>query len=247
MAIVNTLCPPALIYLCFSLTQIIIDTFKGMYNAAFFKFWIMIVFTLLLNTLCSRGLGIISWILVFVPFMLMSIITLILLTVFGLNPFTGKIKYGDKNLLPDNGYIHIDPSGVVDPSGAKPEPKPEPKPAPPSNKCKGGCDIIPSAPDGNCLDTVFKKNNACYKQCFNGCSNIFNPNNINSSECNYDSDCKPGCPVQIPVNCNNNKPIFPDLPHNYKLNVGNCQFLSWIETIESFLTLSFIISKQFSA
>ena len=74
MAIVNTLCPPALIYLCFSLTQIIIDTFKGMYNAAFFKFWIMIVFTLLLNTLCSRGLGIISWILVFVPFMLMFVL-----------------------------------------------------------------------------------------------------------------------------------------------------------------------------
>ena len=31
------LCAPALIYVAFSLTQIIIDTFKGLYNTAFFK------------------------------------------------------------------------------------------------------------------------------------------------------------------------------------------------------------------
>ena len=56
----------ALIYICFSLTQILIDTFKGLYNTAFFKFCIMFVFGLLLNILCERGLGITS-ILVFVP------------------------------------------------------------------------------------------------------------------------------------------------------------------------------------
>ena len=91
MALIDSLCPPALIYICFSLTQIIIDLFKGLFNIAFFKFWIMIIFTLLLNILCSRGLGIISWILVFVPFMLMSVITAILLFTFGLDPRTGKI------------------------------------------------------------------------------------------------------------------------------------------------------------
>ena len=95
MALIDSLCPPALIYICFSLTQIIIDLFKGLFNIAFFKFWIMIIFTLLLNVLCSRGLGIISWILVFVPFMLMSVITAILLFTFGLDPRTGKISDKD--------------------------------------------------------------------------------------------------------------------------------------------------------
>ena len=35
------LCPPAIIYLIFSITQILIDTFKGLYNTAFIKFIIM--------------------------------------------------------------------------------------------------------------------------------------------------------------------------------------------------------------
>jgi hypothetical protein len=34
---INKLCPPAIIYLGFSLTQIIIDTFKGFYNTAFLQ------------------------------------------------------------------------------------------------------------------------------------------------------------------------------------------------------------------
>ena len=58
--ILQNLCPPALIYLIFSLTQIIIDTFKGLYNTAFLKFFVMILFTFLLNTLCAQGLDIIS-------------------------------------------------------------------------------------------------------------------------------------------------------------------------------------------
>ncbi len=57
----------------------------------------MLIFTFLLNILCSQGLGIISWIIVFIPFILMSIITAILLFVFGLDPYTGKLHY--KNIL----------------------------------------------------------------------------------------------------------------------------------------------------
>jgi TolA-binding protein len=57
----------------------------------------MIVFTLLLNILCNRGLGIISWLIVFIPFILMTYITAILLYTFGLSPTKGKtnpnVKY----------------------------------------------------------------------------------------------------------------------------------------------------------
>lgn len=85
------LCSPALIYLIFSLTQVVVDTIKGLYNVALVKFIMMILFSLLLNILCERGLGIISWIIVFVPFVLMSVITSILLFVFGLDPSSGTI------------------------------------------------------------------------------------------------------------------------------------------------------------
>jgi hypothetical protein len=86
------LCAPALIYVAFSLTQIVIDTFKGLYNTAFFKVIVMIIITILLNALCQAGMGIISWIIVFIPFIFMSVIVAILLFVFGLDPATGKLN-----------------------------------------------------------------------------------------------------------------------------------------------------------
>jgi hypothetical protein len=87
------LCSPALLYLAFSVTQIIIDIFKNLYNTAFVKFIIMSVFTLILQILCDRGLGIISWFIVFIPFITMTLITSIILFVFGLSPETGNIRY----------------------------------------------------------------------------------------------------------------------------------------------------------
>jgi ABC-type polysaccharide transport system permease subunit len=86
------ICAPALIYVAFSLTQIIIDTFNGLYNTALLKGVVMIIITILLNSLCQSGMGIISWIIVFIPFIFMSVIVAILLYVFGLNPATGKIN-----------------------------------------------------------------------------------------------------------------------------------------------------------
>lgn len=80
------LCAPAIVYIGFSLTHIIIDTFKQLYNSAFMKFLVMIIFTLVLNILCKRGLGIISWFIVFVPFIFMTIISSTLLFAFGLDP-----------------------------------------------------------------------------------------------------------------------------------------------------------------
>ena len=104
------LCAPAVIYMVFSLVQIIIDLFKGLYNQSFFKFCVMIVFTFLLNGLCAGGLGIISWMLVFVPFILMSLITAILLFVFGLDPSTGKINVnGSSSSTTNTKYVYVDP------------------------------------------------------------------------------------------------------------------------------------------
>lgn len=82
--IVEYICPPAILYLAFSVTQIIIDIFRGESNTAFLKFIVMIIFTVVLNLLCSAGLGIISWFIVFIPFILMTYITTVLTFVFGI-------------------------------------------------------------------------------------------------------------------------------------------------------------------
>ena len=83
---VTNICSPALVYLCFSLIQIIIDVYKNQFNTAFFKFWVMIIFTTLLNILCERGLGVISWLIVFVPIIMMTIIIFTLIYFLGFNP-----------------------------------------------------------------------------------------------------------------------------------------------------------------
>ena len=89
---ISNFCTPSLLYMAFSFTHIIIDLFKHMYNTAIVKFFIMILFTILLNTMCQRGLGVISWLIVFITFITMTVITTIVLIVFGLSPSHGNIQ-----------------------------------------------------------------------------------------------------------------------------------------------------------
>tara|TARA_Y100000389_G_C17415224_1_gene493283 strand:+ start:226 stop:537 length:312 start_codon:yes stop_codon:yes gene_type:complete len=88
----NNLCSPAILYLIFSLTQIIIDLFQKTYKKALLKFVIMSIFTLLLNILCKRGMTPISWIIVFIPFILMTLIITILLYVLNVNYYNKITK-----------------------------------------------------------------------------------------------------------------------------------------------------------
>lgn len=76
------LCSPALIYFCFSFVQIIIDITRGDYDIALAKSFVSVIFTILLNILCNRGLALISWIIVFIPFVLTTILTSILIYVY---------------------------------------------------------------------------------------------------------------------------------------------------------------------
>jgi len=104
------LCAPAIIYLIFSIVQILIDTFKGLYNTALMKVIVMIMVTFLLQILCNRGLNVISWIIVFIPFILMTVIVTMLLYIFGLNATTGQANYSCKK-YPDN--ITIDENNNI--------------------------------------------------------------------------------------------------------------------------------------
>lgn len=120
----TSICPPALIYIVFSLTQIIIDLVKGLYNTAFMKFIVMSIIGFLLNLLCQGGLGIISWIIVFIPFVLMTIITAMLLYAFGLNDTTGSFTKTPQNT---------------------PMPTPTPTPTPPPQTIDPRCFILQSS------------------------------------------------------------------------------------------------------
>ena len=92
MSYAKKLCTPALIYILFSVTQIMIDMFKGLFNTAFIKFCISFLITLLLHYLCVSGYKVVSWIIVFIPFILMTIITYILLLSFGMDPYKGRLS-----------------------------------------------------------------------------------------------------------------------------------------------------------
>ena len=110
------LCAPAIIYLIFSITQILIDTFKGLYNTAAMKVIVTIMVTLLLNILCEKGLSVVSWIIVFVPFILMTVIVSVVLYVFGLDAASGKFEYAcdaSNNIQNYSDGITIDALGNI--------------------------------------------------------------------------------------------------------------------------------------
>ena len=145
--VLEQICAPALLYIAFSLTQVIIDIFKRLYNAAFIKFIVMIIFSIVLNLLCKGGLGLISWFIVFVPFIMMTVISTLLLFVFGLSPSSGSLDYKvdyPSNVEPSSG------SQPPPPRGSQPPPPPQPQPTPPPSK---GQDTSPQTYNPNDLNS----------------------------------------------------------------------------------------------
>ena len=76
--------------------------------------------TLLLNILCKQGYGIVSWLLVFIPFIFMSVIVSIVLYVFGLDVATGSLNYNcndnninSRNNIDSGNNINIDKFGNI--------------------------------------------------------------------------------------------------------------------------------------
>jgi hypothetical protein len=70
--------------------------------------------TLLLNILCQKGLSVVSWIIVFIPFIMMTVIVSMLLYIFGLDATTGKLNYKCDNSNTNCGKnITIDALGNV--------------------------------------------------------------------------------------------------------------------------------------
>ena len=80
------LCGPVIIYIGFCLVHILIDLLNQQSKQAIIKFFVMFVFSFVLQILCMRGLGIVSWMIVFVPFIFFTYITAVIFFVFGMDP-----------------------------------------------------------------------------------------------------------------------------------------------------------------
>ena len=174
---INNLCSPALLYVGFSLVHIVIDMSKQMYNTAFLKFLVMTIFTIILNLLCQQGLGIISWIMVFIPFIFMTVITTLLLFIFGLDPQNGKLNYSVdqpnkqnntiKRIRPEQSYNQVN-TKIMTPL----QPENIEKPAFLDNSISG------------CINSCTKIAGEEYNNlCKNKCDRIFN--DIKSGVINY--------------------------------------------------------------
>lgn len=108
--ITSYLCGPAIIYIGFSLIQIIIDIYKEIYNAAFIKFIAMLVMSLIINILCDMGLTVLAWFFVFIPIIMMTIVSTLLLQTFGTSPDTNymssKVTDASNNFYIDGNILN---------------------------------------------------------------------------------------------------------------------------------------------
>ena len=85
------LCAPIIIYIMFSLLQIILDLLKGLYNSAGVKIIISAAIVALLYMLCNKGMELLAWFIVLTPLLFMASIAAFILYKLKLNS-----SFGDK-------------------------------------------------------------------------------------------------------------------------------------------------------
>ena len=69
--------------------------------------------TILLNILCEKGLSIVSWVIVFIPFIMMTVIVSMLLYIFGLDASTGTLNYNCNNSNTNINGVTVDSLGNI--------------------------------------------------------------------------------------------------------------------------------------
>jgi hypothetical protein len=88
--LLNFLCPPALLYAAIMLIYLVLELSNKKYHQAFVKAIVGIIFTCILQAFCQMSLGLVSWILVMIPIIFYTYITLLVFWVFGMNPQNKK-------------------------------------------------------------------------------------------------------------------------------------------------------------
>ena len=77
MRFIEDLCSPALLYLIFAAIQLGFDLSLGLYATFVVKLLLAIATVVVLDVFCGIGLGVVSWFLVAMPFIITSLATAI--------------------------------------------------------------------------------------------------------------------------------------------------------------------------
>jgi hypothetical protein len=77
MRFIDSLCPPALLFVLFVAIQIALDISLGLFLTAGMKFGFGVFGAFVLNMLCGVQLGVVSWALIATPFIITSLATAI--------------------------------------------------------------------------------------------------------------------------------------------------------------------------
>jgi len=79
----QSFCPPAIVYLVFSMVHVLMAIFDNDKKGALLQAMMGILITLLLQFLCMNGLSIFSWIIAFLPLIFYTYMTILLYNIFG--------------------------------------------------------------------------------------------------------------------------------------------------------------------
>lgn len=108
--VISKFCGPAMIYFIFMLIHVIMAYHRGLKKGAFLQLLIGFLMTFLLQMLCIKQMTIVSWIIVFIPFIFYTYMTLVLYHVFGLDPESTTKTYEVPN--PNTGSVNVDETRI---------------------------------------------------------------------------------------------------------------------------------------
>lgn len=110
MRFIDSLCPPALLYLLYITVHVGLDLSLGLYVTAVSKVLMGVAGVLILDALCAVDLGVVSWVIVAVPFIMVALASSIAL---GLGMDRVASKYLKENFSPLTGDNLKNRDGVV--------------------------------------------------------------------------------------------------------------------------------------
>ena len=108
MNIIENLCPPAFLFLLYVAVHIGLDLSLGLYMTAAVKLIAGVAQIFLLNAFCKVDLGIVSWVIISVPFLIMALGMTLLLK----EQFTSPEK-DDKVSTLEGGEAPVSSNAVV--------------------------------------------------------------------------------------------------------------------------------------
>lgn len=100
MRFIDALCPPALLYLLYITIHVGLDLSLGLFATALLKVVMGVAGVVILDALCSVDLGVVSWVIVATPFVLVALATAISL---GLGMDRMAAKYFKESFTPLTG------------------------------------------------------------------------------------------------------------------------------------------------